>query len=58
MITLELPHDAAVPRTESLPDGHLDVIRAHWARDPQSYLATVRKPVFKMLKAACELRLR
>jgi hypothetical protein len=58
MITLELPYDASVPRAESLPDDHLDVVRAHWARDPQSYLATVRDPVFKMLKAACELELK
>lgn len=58
MITLELPHDASVPRAASLPDGHLDVIRAHWARDPHSYLATVRAAVFKMLKAACELELK
>jgi hypothetical protein len=58
MITLELPYDASVPRSDSLPDDHLDVIRAHWARDPQSYLATVRDPVFKMLKAACELKLK
>ena len=55
MITLELPYDASAPRGESLPEDHLDVIRAHWARDPQSYLATVRDPVFKMLTAACEL---
>jgi hypothetical protein len=55
MITLELTHDASVPRGESLPDDHLDVIRAHWERAPHSYLATVRDPVFKMLKAACEL---
>jgi len=34
------------------------VVRAHWARDPHSYLATVRDPVFKMLKAACELELK
>jgi hypothetical protein len=58
MITLELPHDASVARRESLPEGHLDVVRAHWARDPQSYLATVRDPVFKMLNAACELELK
>jgi zinc carboxypeptidase len=55
MITLELPYDASVPRAESLPDDHFDVVCAHWARDPESYLATVRAPVFKMLKAACEL---
>jgi len=55
MITLELPYDAAIPRAESLPDDHLDVVRAHWDRDPHSYLATVRGPVFKMLRAACEL---
>jgi murein peptide amidase A len=55
MITLELPYDASVPRAESLPDDHCDVVRAHWARDPESYLAAVRGPVFKMLKAACEL---
>jgi protein MpaA len=58
MITLELPYDASIPRAESLPDDHLDVVRAHWARDPESYLATVRAPVFKMLKAACELALK
>ncbi len=58
MITLELPYDASLPRGESLPDDHVDVVQAHWARDPQSYLATVRDPVFKMLKAACELRLK
>jgi hypothetical protein len=58
MITLELPHDASVPRADALPDGHLDVVRAHWARDPRSYLATVRDPVSKMLKAACELELK
>ncbi len=58
MITLELPYDASIPRTESLPDDHVDVVRVHWARDPNSYLATVRDPVFKMLKAACELKLK
>jgi protein MpaA len=58
MITLELPYDASLPRAEPLPDDHFDVVRAHWARDPQSYLATVRAPVFKMLKAACELTLK
>jgi hypothetical protein len=58
MITLELPYDASIPRAESLPDDHVDVVGAHWARDPQSYLATVRDPVFKMLKAACELKLK
>ncbi len=57
MITLELPYDASLPRAEPLPDDHFDVVRAHWARDPQSYLATVRDPVFKMLKAACELEM-
>lgn len=57
MITLELPYDASIPRPEPLPDDHFDVVRAHWARDPESYLATVRGPVFKMLKAACELEL-
>jgi hypothetical protein len=57
MITLELPYDASIPRAESLPENHFDVVRAHWARDPQSYLASVRGPVFKMLKAACELKL-
>jgi hypothetical protein len=56
MITLELPYDASIPRAEPLPDDHFDVVRAHWARDPESYLATVREPVFKMLKAACELK--
>ncbi len=58
MITLELPYDVSIPRTESLPDDHVDVVAAHWARDPHSYLATVRDPVFKMLKAACELKLK
>jgi len=58
MITLELPYDASIPRAESLPDDHVDVVQAHWARDPHSYLATVRDPVFKMLKAACELKLK
>jgi hypothetical protein len=57
MITLELPYDASIPRAESLPDDHVEVVRAHWARDPHSYLATVREPVFKMLKVACELKL-
>jgi hypothetical protein len=56
MITLELPYDASLPRAEPLPDDHFDLVRAHWARDPESYLATVREPVFKMLKAACELK--
>ena len=55
MITLELPYDASVPRTDPLPDDHFAVAQAHWARDPESYLATVRSAVFKMLKAACEL---
>jgi protein MpaA len=55
MVTLELPYDASVPRAEPLPDDHFDVVRAHWARDPQSYLVAVRDPVFKMLRAACEL---
>ena len=58
MITLELPYDASIPRMDPLPDDHFAVVRAHWARDPQSYLATVREPVFKMLKAACELELK
>ena len=58
MITLELPYDASIPRAESLPDDHVDVVRTHWARDPHSYLATVRDPVFKMLKAACEPKLK
>jgi hypothetical protein len=58
MITLELPYDASIPRADSLPDDHVDVVRTHWARDPASYLATVRDPVFKMLKAACELKLK
>ena len=57
MITLELPYDAAVPRADSLPDDHFAVVQAHWARDRESYLATVRAPVFKMLKAACKLNL-
>jgi hypothetical protein len=57
MITLELPFDASVPRTEFLPENHLAVVRAHWARDPQGYLASVREPVFRMLQAACELGL-
>lgn len=57
MITLELPYDASVPRPESLPDDHLDTIRAHWERDALGYLGTVRSAVFKMLKAACELQL-
>ena len=58
MITLELPHDASIPRGETLPDDHFDVVQAQWARDPDHYLATVRDPVFKMLKAACELQLK
>jgi hypothetical protein len=58
MITLELPYDASAPRADALPDDHFDVVRAHWARDPQSYLATVRNPVFKMLKAACDFELK
>ena len=58
MITLELPYDASVPRAEPLPTDHFDVVRAHWTRDPQSYLATVREPVFKMLNAACEHELK
>ena len=57
MITLELPYDASIPRAQSLPDDHIDVVKAHWLRDPESYLASVRDPVFKMLKAACELDL-
>ena len=58
MVTLELPYDASTPRVDPLPDDHFDVVRAHWARDPHSYLAAVREPVFKMLKAACELELK
>jgi hypothetical protein len=58
MVTLELPYDASIPRAEFLPDDHVDVVRAHWLRDSESYLATVRDPVFKMLKAACELELK
>jgi len=58
MVTLELPYDASIPRAETLPDDHVDQVRAHWARDPQAYLATVRDPVFKMLTAACELTLK
>jgi hypothetical protein len=57
MITLELPYDASIPRGETLPDDHFEVVQAQWARDPGHYLATVRDPVFKMLRAACELRL-
>jgi hypothetical protein len=57
MITLELPYDASLPRPEFLPEDHVDTVRAHWERDSRGYLATVREPVFKMLKAACELRL-
>jgi hypothetical protein len=57
MITLELPYDATIPRVEPLPDDHCDVVQAHWARDRESYLATVRDPAFKMLNAACELEL-
>ena len=57
MITLELPYDASVPRADPLPDDHFAVVQAHWARDRESYLATVRAPVFKMLKAACKLNL-
>ena len=30
---------------------------AHY-KDPGGYLASVRNPVFKMLKAACELKLK
>jgi protein MpaA len=58
MITLELPYDASVARAEYLSDDHLDVVRAHWARDSESYLATVRDAVFKMLEAACQLKLK
>jgi hypothetical protein len=58
MVTLELPYDASVARADPLPDDHFAVVQAHWARDPQSYLATVRGPVFKMLSAACELELK
>jgi Zinc carboxypeptidase len=54
MITLELPYDASLRRPENLPEDHVDVVRAHWQRDAAGYLATVREPVFKMLKAACE----
>jgi len=56
MVTLELPYDASVPRADPLPDDHFAVVQAHWARDAESYLASVRGPVFKMLKAACELK--
>ena len=58
MITLELPYDAAWRRPEELPEDHVDVVRAHWQRDAAGYLATVRVPVFKMLKVACELKLK
>jgi hypothetical protein len=34
MITLELPYDVHSESAESLPDDHLDVVRAHCARDP------------------------
>jgi hypothetical protein len=58
MVTLELPYDASIPRAEALPEDHVDVVRAHWLRDAESYLASVRHAVFKMLNAACALRLK
>jgi hypothetical protein len=56
MITLELPYDATLARPEVLPEDHLEIIRSHWQRDSVGYLGSVRDAVFKMLKAACELK--
>lgn len=54
MITLELPYDpTADSRPSPLPDGHLDLVRSAWARDPAAYLANAAGPVHKMLLEAC-----
>jgi Zinc carboxypeptidase len=55
MVTLELPYDVSLPRPEVLPEDHLETVRAHWERDAIGYLGSVRKGVFNMLNAACEL---
>lgn len=53
MITLELPHEPATARPETLPGDHLEIVRARWARDADGYLAGVREGVGKMLRVAC-----
>jgi hypothetical protein len=53
MITLELPWDPDVPRTEPLPPDHFADCCARWQRDAEGYLAGVRRGVEKMLHAAC-----
>jgi len=55
MITLELPWDPDVPRTEPLPELHFPDCLARWKRDSAGYLAGVRSGVEKMLHAACAL---
>ncbi|HKP97670.1 MAG TPA: M14 family zinc carboxypeptidase [Fibrobacteria bacterium] len=56
MVTLELPYHAqAYERPDSLPDGHLESVRALWRARPEAYLAGVQGPVHRMLEAACRL---
>lgn len=55
IVTLELPWNPAIPRTEPLPDDHLAVCQLRWKTDSSGYLAAVRPAVFKALCAACAL---
>jgi hypothetical protein len=55
MVTLELPHDPGIPgRPAELPEDHLDTLRKRWSADAAGYLDAVRRPVWKMLRAACD----
>ncbi|MEI8235192.1 MAG: M14 family zinc carboxypeptidase [Verrucomicrobiota bacterium] len=54
IVTLELPHDPAAPRSEPLPEAHLATLRRAWKRDAHAYLRAVQPPVHKMLAAACQ----
>ncbi len=53
VVTLELPFDPALPRTEPLPADHLERLNKRWQRDAQGYLAATERGVHKMLAAAC-----
>lgn len=54
IVTLELPHDPAVPRPAMLPDDHLATLHRVWKQDARAYLEAVQGPVHKMLCAACQ----
>lgn len=53
IVTVELPWDPAIPRGETLPDGHLAACHRRWKADSSGYLAAVRPAVFRALVAAC-----